>query len=320
MVAETIDLKLKNVLMVYSGGGYDGCIWEMNWCLWDANGEWHDVYSSGYSGLTTKEKAIEEYQWHIEHEDSEDYRDSKVMYVINLDKEDDFKCLQNYETVMLEALLCSVNEKLAELNQEMVAWFECTMCHKKYYPWSEEPGQAEYLSGNGGVGFVGRELLCPDCYSSHTCTYCGDYDEDSDKYDGYCEFCHEKAFKHFTDSLEVGSIDWTKKWHDYKGQKVWVAQGIEVTEPEDFDVQGFELEAADFKKPEKMDPDKDYLWVVESNGVDYFIRAKNEAEATEYCYNILGSCSDATAAWEAFDFRVDEEHEAARREERLNRR
>jgi len=194
------------------------------------------------------------------------------------------------------------------------------MCHKKYYPWSEEPGQAEYLSGNGGVGFVGRELLCPECHSSHTCTYCGDYDEDSDKYDGYCEFCHEKAFKHFTDSLEVGSIDWTKKWHDYKGQKVWVAQGIEVTEPEDFDVQGFELEAADFKKPEKMDPDKDYLWVVESNGVDYFIRAKNEAEATEYCYNILGSCSDATAAWEAFDFRVDEEHEAARREECLNRR
>jgi len=308
---------LKNVLMVYSGGGYDGCIYEMNWCLWDANGDWHDVYSSGYSGLKTKEKALEEYQWHIEHENSEDFRDSKVMHIINLDKEDDFKCLQSYETVMMEALLRTVNEKLAELKQDMVAWFECTMCKTKHYPWSEEPGHPESLRGNGGIGFVGNDLLCPECYNMHTCAYCGEFDEDADKYEGYCQFCHEKAFNHFTKSLEIGCIEWDKKYIEYKGKQEWIASNVQVTEPEDFDPKEYELEGEDFKKPEKLDPDNaDYLWVVKSEGVDYFIRARNSDEAASDCKAILGTCDGVKGAWEAFEFKVEEEHEAARKEER----
>jgi hypothetical protein len=313
MVAKAIDLK--NVLMVYMGGAYDGCIEEMNWCLWDKDGKWHDVYSSGCTALNTEEKALEEYNWHKEHEDSTEYRDSSIKHIIDLNKKDDFKVLQSYETVMMEALLRSVNEKLAELGQEMVAWFECTKCEKKHYPFNEEPGYPESLKGNGGVGVVGDELLCPECNCSHSCTYCGEYDDETPNLGGYCSFCHEKALNHFFSTLDVGSLEWTKKEVEYLGKKEWVASGFEITSPEDFDRQWFEIEHADFVKPEKMDPEHEYLWVVKSNGVDYLIRARTPNEAAQDTILMLGTCDDVDPAWEAFTFDVDTEHNEARMEE-----
>ena len=35
--------KLKNKLLFYKGGGYDGC-------LWDADGKWHNLFTSGCTG------------------------------------------------------------------------------------------------------------------------------------------------------------------------------------------------------------------------------------------------------------------------------
>jgi len=48
---------MKNTLLYYQGGGYSGCIWEWNFCFWDTDGEWHDLYSSGCAALDTEEKA-----------------------------------------------------------------------------------------------------------------------------------------------------------------------------------------------------------------------------------------------------------------------
>ncbi len=42
--------KLKNKLLFYKGGGYDGCFWEWNFCLWDADGKWHNLFTSGCTG------------------------------------------------------------------------------------------------------------------------------------------------------------------------------------------------------------------------------------------------------------------------------
>ena len=42
---------MKDTLLVYRGGGYDGCIWEFNAALWDKHGKFHDIHSSGYAGL-----------------------------------------------------------------------------------------------------------------------------------------------------------------------------------------------------------------------------------------------------------------------------
>lgn len=48
---------MKNVLVQYQGGGYDGCYWEWNFFFLDADGVFHDIFSSGRDGITTQEKA-----------------------------------------------------------------------------------------------------------------------------------------------------------------------------------------------------------------------------------------------------------------------
>ena len=48
---------MKNTLLYYQGGGYDGCVWEWNFCFWDADGVWYDLYSSGCDGADTEIKA-----------------------------------------------------------------------------------------------------------------------------------------------------------------------------------------------------------------------------------------------------------------------
>ena len=41
---------MKNTLVQYKGGGYDGCFWEWNFCYFDKDGVWHDIFSSGRRG------------------------------------------------------------------------------------------------------------------------------------------------------------------------------------------------------------------------------------------------------------------------------
>lgn len=58
-------------LIMYEGGGYDGCRWEPNYFLTDAEfadeiTEFHDIYSSGFRGIKTLEQAqkMNSEEWH----------------------------------------------------------------------------------------------------------------------------------------------------------------------------------------------------------------------------------------------------------------
>ncbi len=51
----------RNSLVSYKGGGYDGCFWEWNYAYTDRDGEFHDLYSSGYKGCETLEKLSQAY-------------------------------------------------------------------------------------------------------------------------------------------------------------------------------------------------------------------------------------------------------------------
>ncbi len=61
---------MKNSLIQYKGGGYEGCYWEWNYGVFDVNGSYHDIYSSGKSGCPTKRK-IQRYI--REREEGKDY-------------------------------------------------------------------------------------------------------------------------------------------------------------------------------------------------------------------------------------------------------
>jgi hypothetical protein len=42
---------MKNKLMIYQGGGYDGCFWEWNFGYFDDEGEWQSLGDSGCAGI-----------------------------------------------------------------------------------------------------------------------------------------------------------------------------------------------------------------------------------------------------------------------------
>lgn len=44
---------LKNVLIVYRGGGYDGCFWEPNVAFFDSEEIFYDILSTGCNGCKT---------------------------------------------------------------------------------------------------------------------------------------------------------------------------------------------------------------------------------------------------------------------------
>ena len=67
----------RNCLYQYQGGGYDGCIWEWNFFLMNNKGKFIDLFSSGFAGIDTKQKAID-YINDNRNEINNDY------YIINL--------------------------------------------------------------------------------------------------------------------------------------------------------------------------------------------------------------------------------------------
>lgn len=52
---DPIPEKYRNRLYEWEGGGYSGCIWEMNQGLVDADGHWHPIYSTGCDGIDQDE-------------------------------------------------------------------------------------------------------------------------------------------------------------------------------------------------------------------------------------------------------------------------
>lgn len=52
---DPIPEKYRNRLYEWEGGGYSGCIYEMNQGLVDAEGHWHPIYSTGHDGIDQDE-------------------------------------------------------------------------------------------------------------------------------------------------------------------------------------------------------------------------------------------------------------------------
>lgn len=51
----TIPEKYRNRLYTWHGGGYDGCLWEINCGFVTADGQWIPLYSTGYNGMDANE-------------------------------------------------------------------------------------------------------------------------------------------------------------------------------------------------------------------------------------------------------------------------
>ncbi len=175
-----------NILVQYSGGGYDGCIWEWNYFYIDKQGEFHDIQSSGCAGIDNKQDAIELLE-----------QDKSTTYVYDLDNEQD---IETFSRETHAAHVSGVLQWFEAYNDLEIEFFVvCSEC--KGHITSDELTVTE------------SELLCDDCYLSGECPCCESYVGDTeivevnpDEHHDFSYICSDcKKYhddEHETESLE----------------------------------------------------------------------------------------------------------------------
>lgn len=151
----------KNKVVCYKGGGYDGCFWEYNFAYTDKNGEFHDVFSSGYKAITDAKMLLEELN-----------NETDGLEVYDMNDEEDRQRMTTAESVFNAMRIASFFAKHPEFEVEIKLL--CSCCEEWVKP---EACHAEGIHGCGGIMLAASDIVCPDCYSSHSCEYCSEYYE-----------------------------------------------------------------------------------------------------------------------------------------------
>ena len=167
----------KNILVVYEGGGYDGCIWEWNAFMFQCHGGFRDIYSSGHRGIDTKEGALEflqdEGRQSGAHAEIIDLKDPKATMKFTT---------EHCATIVLATLRAASMEKGISMS------WKCGCCGDiRSHQCAANP---EDFRCAGGITILPNMLICDSCECSHSCIYCGEFWEDNESFvNGYCEYC-----------------------------------------------------------------------------------------------------------------------------------
>lgn len=173
---------MKNLLVQYKGGCYDGCFWEWNFCYFDKNGKFHDIFSSGIYGINKKnswDKDIKQYFIEKLKENRDDF------YFFSTNSE---KSLQNFVKEGNLDYIQNVANWFLKNEFDINMFFICPNC-------KQECNVADAIStsykGDGGIGIIRLDFVCSDCYYTNQCEDCNEYDknlvENNDHY--YCNDC-----------------------------------------------------------------------------------------------------------------------------------
>lgn len=176
---------MKNILITYQGGGYDGCIWEWNFCLFDKNGEFHDIYSSGVSGCDTEKKIIDfiNDEHEIKHGTFQFWNLSKKEF--------------GFTNTLMGGIVVELVNKLNRdfwdydlISNEVT--FKCDKC-KNDVPNMVGDRISCNPVGCGGIVIMNDTKLCDECHSLDTCFKCKEYETGSHETmtdNGYCKYCY----------------------------------------------------------------------------------------------------------------------------------
>ena len=161
-------IDMRNILVEYKGGGYDGCFWEWNYCVVDKSGKFHDIHSSGYAGIESKTQLITRMT-------STDETLGKSFYIYNLSNPAD---LENFAKNSNPDNVTHV-KKWFDIGLNIDLPIFCNECE------CEIEFQEDIIEGD--------QLFCSSCHGSASCCYCGefygwDYEFNDD---GFCEYCAE---------------------------------------------------------------------------------------------------------------------------------
>jgi hypothetical protein len=147
----------KNLLVQYQGGNYSGCAWEWNFFVFDNNGVFYNVISTGRNGVKDEAEALAI----VSSGDGSVYK-----YKLNTKK--------------------GLAELAKEINEgwllELCKFFSETLPYYGVYMLCSECGcqiSADDATENCILDDYGNDPLCPDCQYECTCAYCGErVDED----------------------------------------------------------------------------------------------------------------------------------------------
>lgn len=173
---------LKNVIVAYHGGGYDGCIYEWNYAYFDENGEFHNIYSSGVFGCDTHKKLMDRITLN---EDAE----INIVEVGSEESLQNFTDTEGLTGIALCAKWFSENFPYIKLHPK------CDCCGERF---EASKGEYEDWRGIGGIESAPRSIICESCLEKYTCSNCGEYCGESENfqstahYSHACEYCTEK--------------------------------------------------------------------------------------------------------------------------------
>lgn len=243
---------MKNTIVVYRGGGYDGCFWELNAFCYDKSGKWINIYSSGYAGIKSESVAAEYMQ------------DVHTGIISIVDCNDAEKVTEanknNIHPQFQHSMLLYIEKELIDIDYFMT----CCKCGANIDHESGVCIDPNDSHGDGGIGVVYEGYYCNDCYSEGMCIECdGYYGNDLDS-DGLCEYCKADKLKHTVESIDKVIIFNT------------VMNELSAIDTSEYDIDDFD------------DTKKWYIIEDKLSGIVYLNDSESELCAIDDLFTVLG--------------------------------
>jgi len=166
---------LKNHLYQYKGGGYDGCFWEWNFFMFDKNGNFINIFSSGYAGIKNKNQAIEL------------IKNNKIEYRYNLESN---KQMLQFGNENVAGVVKMIQDFFNNNDIDIKLICNCKICNNEIYV---NNAIATDPSSDGGIVVTNKSFICEDCYFDHSCPNCSNFGKNLELYhldnNTKCECC-----------------------------------------------------------------------------------------------------------------------------------
>lgn len=155
---------MKNVLVQYQGGGYDGCIWEWNYFYLDRGGKFHDVWHTGCAGIDSQEDAMD-----LLSSNRSMAQDKPFVYDLT-----DENVIEMFGKESNPGHVFGVLQWFNANREFGVEFFaRCKGCGEKIY--CADDASLQEWHGCGGIMFSPNALICHICREDNTCDVCGEY-------------------------------------------------------------------------------------------------------------------------------------------------
>lgn len=228
---------MKSKILVYQGGGYEGCIWEWNVCMWDEYGTWYDIVSSGHSGISTEVGAVD----FIKEKNIEKlpFEEPTKFSLLNLKSQKEMNFFRDEYTseLVLQVLQFLGEEVPGNYRLEL----KCGECGNTS-PCCDDFIHTSY-KGIGGIAIQQTNLMCMDCYNALSCSICGQLPVDE-------TFSYTEGLPH--------DLEYTL--NDYVGQcEVCAPESVEQDLYKTIDNVEIVLKEGDFPKALKLKKEVELL-------------------------------------------------------------